>query len=392
MTGGMIEKCSDHKAEPRVRVSDASPRFDRELNRVIINGRARERDDGNNLVVHESDLAGVTVRSLRGALRAASLEWGDMEWVSIADTDAIDFDEEYVSRRGYKFRITDSDPNVCVLTFFNSRYEDELSIEEIEQLLGPTLTKHRLRLVRMEPHNGYMSGPPWMWLGWFEFNTLRRAMPALISAMEEVAAVLDAVATSRWDRGSLRSVLLGGTASVLVGQMETSWLEVKTRHYDLSSLRGKVDLASAVARFANAPDGGLVVIGAKTKRGAVGERIAAITPMPIEESIVRRYRHVLQEHLYPPPDGMRIDAIPVGSGQIVLLDVPPQPEAMRPFLVHGAIVDGKGEGRFISIVRRREDESIATTAAMIHSTIVLGRAVLESRTARGEARSSKQTW
>ena len=61
---------------------------------------------------------------------------------------------------------------------------------------------------------------------------------------------------------------------------------------------------------------------------------------------------------------------------LVLLDIPPQPEELKPFLVHGAIVDGRVEGAFISIVRRRGESSIPITAPMIHSTLAAGRALL----------------
>jgi hypothetical protein len=65
---------------------------------------------------------------------------------------------------------------------------------------------------------------------------------------------------------------------------------------------------------------------------------------------------------------------------LILIDVPPQPEELKPFLVHGAIVDGEAQGAFISIVRRRGDGSIPVTAPMIHSMLAAGRALLR----RGE--------
>jgi len=47
---------------------------------------------------------------------------------------------------------------------------------------------------------------------------------------------------------------------------------------------------------------------------------------------------------------------------LMLIDIPPQPEELKPFLVHGAIVDGRIEGAFISIVRCRGESSIPITA------------------------------
>jgi hypothetical protein len=61
----------------------------------------------------------------------------------------------------------------------------------------------------------------------------------------------------------------------------------------------------------------------------------------------------LRDHLHPPPDNLRIEAVDMpDDGMLILIDVPPQPEELKPFLVHGAIIDGKAEGKFISIVRR----------------------------------------
>jgi hypothetical protein len=51
------------------------------------------------------------------------------------------------------------------------------------------------------------------------------------------------------------------------------------------------------------------------------------------------------------------------NGLLIVIDVPPQPEELKPFLVHGAVVDGKAEREFISIVRRQGDEAIPPLAA-----------------------------
>jgi hypothetical protein len=56
--------------------------------------------------------------------------------------------------------------------------------------------------------------------------------------------------------------------------------------------------------------------------------------------------------------------------------VPPQPEELKPFLVHGAILEGKVEGAFVSIVRRRGEHSVPITAPAIHAMLSAGRALL----------------
>jgi hypothetical protein len=64
----------------------------------------------------------------------------------------------------------------------------------------------------------------------------------------------------------------------------------------------------------------------------------------------------------------------VGHG-LVVISIPTQEEELKPFLVHGAIVDGRMESA-ISIVRRSGEDSIPITAQQIHSTLAAGRALL----------------
>lgn len=71
---------------------------------------------------------------------------------------------------------------------------------------------------------------------------------------------------------------------------------------------------------------------------------------------------------------------PSGEGNLLVVHIPPQPEKLKPFLVHGAIVGGKVEGAFISIVRRRDEHSVPITAPAIHAMLAAGRALLR----RGE--------
>lgn len=57
---------------------------------------------------------------------------------------------------------------------------------------------------------------------------------------------------------------------------------------------------------------------------------------------------------------------------LVLVEVPPQPEELKAFLVSGAVVHGRVEGAFISIVRRRGEHSLAISPAGIHAAVPAG--------------------
>jgi len=350
--------------------------FDRRREVLVINGRLRDRED-SDIVLHESDLVGVTVVQLSKALRVAEEYWGAYQQISIADTEHVDFDPEYVNRGPYYFVVTESKLALLWVEFFNSRYEDEgFGMSECQSILAPILKRYRLSLELLEPHSGYMGGPPYLWQAAFRFTAARRPLEAIRDGAHEILALLEAYDNGVMSRSSARELLRSGNPHALIGQPESIWLEAKTTHYDLSRLQGKVDLSLAVAKFANNPVGGLVVVGLRTKRVPNGEAISAVTPVPRNAGDGRRYRHVLGSHLYPPPEALEIFTVDSGEGQLVVIDVPPQPEESKPFLVHGAIVDGKGHGAFIGIVRRDGDDSIPTTAPMIHATLAAGRALL----------------
>ncbi|MCG7594915.1 hypothetical protein ACXYX3_28485 (plasmid) [Mycobacterium sp. C3-094] len=119
-----------------------------------------------------------------------------------------------------------------------------------------------------------------------------------------------------------------------------------------------------------------MVIGMDTKRVPGGEIIRKICPVAIDGRTLQRCQRVIEHRLYPPPDMLRIESVPVQDGGLMLIDVPPQPEELKPFLVHGAVIDGRTETTFISVVRRRGESSIPMTPQMIHSTLAAGRALL----------------
>lgn len=83
--------------------------------------------------------------------------------------------------------------------------------------------------------------------------------------------------------------------------------------------------------------------------------------------------------VFPPPQDLQIEAISVGSNKgILFIEVPPQPQALFPFLVVGAIVDGKVLGNHFSLVHRRGDRGIATKPEEVHGLLVAGRVALSS--------------
>jgi hypothetical protein len=149
-----------------------------------------------------------------------------------------------------------------------------------------------------------------------------------------------------------------GRPDVLIGALESSWLEVKSDDYRrLSSGVEKIKLALDVARFANA-DGGLLVLGMSTSKSIDVEIISRVTPFPMPARSVSRYRSVIDAHIYPLVRGLHVFSVPYDTGELLAIRIPPQPEDYRPFVVHGnlgSITNNRVKGQFVSIVQRRGD-------------------------------------
>jgi hypothetical protein len=349
----------------------------------VFAGRRRPRSDYGDPVAHPDDLVKCTATDLRAALSRSTSWFGASGHLHVSEGSPSDADVEDGPTGPVSFTLARDGKLLMRAIHVTSPYiddDDELFVH-VERALAPLLKRNRMWLVSTESQGGVGGGDQCVVEIEIGFHTRGRTVEGLLTSGLDALALLDAVDSGSFGREQVADLLRGGHAEALVGQAEGPWLEAKRQHYDLTSLPGKIALGQTVARFANAEEGGIVVVGLETRATVAGDDvIRKVTPTPHDPRIVRRYQHVLHDRLYPPPDGLRIERVAQPDGDIILIDIPPQPEELKPFLVHGAVVDGKVEGAFISIVRRRGDGSIPVTAPMIHATLVAGRALLR----RGE--------
>lgn len=184
-------------------------------------------------------------------------------------------------------------------------------------------------------------------------------------------------------RETVSHFVRGGAAHLLKGQEEGNWFDAKSMLYEATAA-GAISLAQDVARFCNAEDGGLILIGAKTKKIPGGEIVSKVGGLEVPPGLAARYSGILNRYLYPLPAGLRIDVVTLPNERsVIAIDVPPQPDEQKPFLVHGAITaDGDVEGAFISIVQRRGEVSVPITAPMIHAMLAAGRARMRAEDTR----------
>lgn len=293
------------------------------------------------------------------------------ERLSLCDVDEQYFDE-LVPATPVSFLLLDGALMLRVQDY--AAGGDARALEEaIPRVVLPYLKRHRMWVTSLSLDE---VGPGALWELVLGFHPQGRVLADLYNHGTEVALFIGAMVTGDLTRSTICDLVRGGHAHLLIGQPEGHWLEAKSQHYDLGSDGGQISLAQAVTRFCNAEQGGVVVVGLKTRRVPGGEVIYALSPMPADPRALRRYQQALDSRVFPPPDNLTMELVPTDGGTLVLIDIPPQPEELKPFLVHGAIVDGRVEGAFISIVRRRGEASIPITAPMIHSSLAAGRALL----------------
>jgi hypothetical protein len=166
-------------------------------------------------------------------------------------------------------------------------------------------------------------------------------------------------------------------ADLLIGQRENEWFEVKQAPYRLENVIEQIELAKDVSALANRADGGLLVIGLVTGRQGEHDVVKRLRTQPVERLSPRRYRQSLDRWIYPRLRDIVVDAVVVEPGRgLLMILIPPQPEPLWPFLVVGAIVNKRILGNHFSLVRRRGDQTVDDTAAVVHGLMVAGRAAL----------------
>lgn len=204
---------------------------------------------------------------------------------------------------------------------------------------------------------------------------------ALMDGASALADYLAATRNGPLDAAGVLNLLRGGHFNLLIGEKESDYLEVKTAMHPMwvagtPGEKAKIELAQDVARFANSDFDAVLVIGYRETSGGDNE-IGSLTPVADQYLNPTQIREVLDARIVPPLDGLVVETFRVTSTESVLaVFVPKQPSEMQPYLVHGAIAEGKVEGAFFSIVRRRGEASITTSAQQIHAYIVAGKRYL----------------
>ncbi|MET9515154.1 ATP-binding protein [Streptomyces sp. NPDC002994] len=332
---------------PRDRVSEATLQQIRDFLRDARKGLEKENDAPPSFILVAPATDGIRVYGGDDQVRYELLELLDEDEDRISLTLSVDY-ALVKTRENFEERLTD---------YFTRRGVDALLV----RFCGPA-----------------------------ESIELRVALPLNWTVLQ-CAAFSDTLAMLlQSDRLNLKTpsgayaLVSAGAPVMVLGEAESEWLEVKRENYGIAVESQKYEFACDVASFANSDQGGLIVIGISSAKDDSGNDVLTrVTPCKRGSLNIQRYMQILQDRVIPAVEGLRIDVVPIGAGDIMAIYVPPQPEEIKPFIVKGAVIGPKVSGSFLSIPHRRGSDKWAMSPEAVHSMLVAARAVLRGVGAGG---------
>lgn len=295
-------------------------------------------------------------------------------YVSLAEAD--DFSVDYSDR--FQSSLCVLAGGVSAVTVEIAMHGADLEEDDFERLLAPLLSRHGSRFLEVSLHG---EGNQVYAVLRLSYDRRGATIGDAVEFSTNVERLLDAMRGGSLTAETAFMLVAAGRADLLIGQPESSWLEVKSQGYELTGHAGRIELGQDVARFANGDTAGLLVVGLRTAKSRHGaEVISKLTPSLTSFSSAQHHK-AIDDRVFPPLLGLEVQQVQMttrsGSGGYLLaILVPRQPEESKPVLVHGAIVEGKTEGAFISIVQRRGEHSVPVSPQSIHATLAAGRALL----------------
>jgi hypothetical protein len=245
---------------------------------------------------------------------------------------------------------------------------------ELAEVLLPQLQRHRALMVELTEEILPLANVARLTV---EISPRGRTVGEALQIGDDLRALWEASVGGSMTPRTMADLLRAERPELLVGQPETVWFEAKGRAYDLKTDRDAIELAKDVSALANRAEGGLLVLGVATTKRAGVDTVKAVRPLPMRSVDPRRHQQSLDKWIFPRPQDLVIEAITVAPDRAVMfILVPPQPDALLPFLVTGAIREGRIIGNHFSLVRRRGDETAFTQAEAVHGLMVAGRAAL----------------
>lgn len=344
-----------------------------------IGGYERTGQNGDDVTVHIQDLNGITCQQLKEILlRLEELEY-PMYLDVLGESYSADEDFEYImlGQDDVRFSVSNNQLEVQIPCSIHS--ESEITLDFLIDRIAPLINRKNLKFTEDE---------------YSEYDPIRGIFFSLLSLStdhdsylcsqfmkdaQEVQALANALGKNGLTPLTLADIVRSGQPEALLGQTENQWLEIKSEHFYPETPKGKFRFLRSVVQFANTGDGGILLLGAKTESGSGVDVIEKITPLPLSKETSKRkeqYKSALADAVFPPIKNLSIEEIQLDGGSMMMFLVPPQPEELKPFLIHGVEEDGKKNNQYISFVERHGDTVYTYTPQSIHSMLAAGKALL----------------
>lgn len=359
----------------------AQARYDRADESILVEGGGRLwiGEDGG-LVGSRQRVSDASLSSLRRAVQRADYYLGVGPEVRVT---LYDGDEELLREDEEAFNPPPFDvvvlPDRCLISCtMVAELGTGFERAELTALLAPLLSRRKLVVVELNVYEETAITVAYLTC---ELRGRGRSLGDAAAAAEDVLALWGATLGGSLSPATALDLLRARRTELLFGQPESGWLEAKQAPYRLDEADQALEFAKDVAALANAANGGLLVVGLATTRRDGRDVIARVRPVPLHFIDPRAHRRVADRLVYPPPVAVVIERVEVEPDKgILVIFIPTQPPELRPLLVLGAIIGSKVVGSHVSIVRRRDDATIATHPAALHSLIAAGRAALAAPT------------
>ncbi len=358
----------------------AKARYDRDEEAIVVDGGGRLWvGETGGLVGARQLVSGASLSSLRAAVQRADYYLGFGSEVDLTlyevDEALLAADEDAFNPPSFHVTVL---PDRCLITCtVGAELGARFDRFEVTARLAPVLRRRKLVVLEMSVYEETAITVAHLTC---EIRGRGRTLGDAAEAADDVLALWEATLGGGLSAATALDLLRAQRPELLVGQPEAPWLEAKRAPYRLDAPDQELELAKDVAAMANSSDGGLVVIGLATARRDGHDVVAKVRPVPMDLVDARVYRRVIDRLVYPPPEGMLVERIEVEPDKgLLVVAIPHQPPELRPLLVLGTVVGAKVVGSHVSIVRRRDDATIQTHPAALHSLIAAGRAALSGR-------------
>jgi hypothetical protein len=245
---------------------------------------------------------------------------------------------------------------------------------ELTAVLVPQLARHRAKVVELSHDDQPLATVARLTI---EISTRGRTVADALAIGDDLYRLWVASLGGSLTPDTVADLLRAQRPELMLGQHETTWFEAKGAPYALGNDLAELELAKDVAALANRPEGGVLVLGLVARKRNGIDTVTKVLPIPITRLRATRYHQAIDRRIFPAPQDLVIETVETEPDHgLMFIQVPPQPDALVPFLVFGAIRDGKVLGNHFSLVRRRGEDTVATHAAVVHGLIVAGRAAL----------------